>query len=122
MAFYGLQRRRAKGPFLREKGSPGEIAVPRDIHRMVEAMDSPDWIGVAPTGEKTSREQAERQLAGLLSVPAGQRPIPLQKIIYVSDSGSHALVVYWVYRATKEGPVGSMIRDTWLQTQVAQFR
>ena len=35
---------------------------PQDINRMVEAMDSPDWVGVAPTGEKTSRDQAEKQL------------------------------------------------------------
>ena len=89
---------------------------PQDIHRMVEAMDSPDWVGVAPSGEKTSREQAEKQLLGLLAIPVSQRPIPGQKIVFVSESGSRALVVYWVYRTTAEGPVGSMVRDTWRQT------
>jgi hypothetical protein len=88
----------------------------QDINRMVEAMDSPDWVGVAPTGEKTSREQAEKQLLGLLSIPVGQRPIPGRKIVFVSESGSRTLAVYWVYRTTGDGPVGSMVRDTWIQT------
>jgi hypothetical protein len=89
----------------------------KDINRMVEAMDSPDWVGVTPTGEKTSREQAEKQLLGLLSIPVGQRPIPKQKTVFVSQSDSSALVVYWVYRTTAEGSVGSMARDTWIQTR-----
>jgi hypothetical protein len=95
---------------------------PQDINRMVEAMDSPNWVSVAPTGEKSSRDQAEKQLLGLLSIPAGQRSTPLQKIIYVSESGTGTLVVYWVYRKTDEGPVGSMVRDTWIQTQVGWRR
>src|SRR5579862_7488137 len=84
----------------------------QDIIQMVEAMDSPDWVGVAPTGEKMSRSQAEEQLLALLSIPVGQRPIPKQKLIYVGDSGSRALVVYWVYRTTEEGSVGSIVRDS----------
>jgi len=89
---------------------------PQDIHRMIEAMDSPDWISVAPSGEKTFRDQAEKQLLGLLAIPAGQRPVPLQKILYASAADAQTIVVYWVYRNTDEGPVGSMIRDTWRQT------
>jgi hypothetical protein len=83
---------------------------------MLEAMDSPEWVGVGPTGEKTSRAQAEKQLLGPLAIPVGQRPIPGQKIVFVSESGPRVLVVYWVYRATAEGPVGSIVRDTWIQT------
>src|SRR5579859_4248830 len=94
----------------------------QDINRMVEAMDSPDSVSVAPNGEKTSRDQAEKQLLGLLSIPVGQRPIPLQKIIYVSNSASATLVVYWVYRITNEGPVGSIVRDSWTQTQAGWRR
>ncbi|MDX6459056.1 MAG: hypothetical protein QOH35_2658 [Acidobacteriaceae bacterium] len=71
---------------------------------MVEVMDSPDWVGVAPTGEKTFREQTEKQLLGLLSIPVGLKPIPGQKIVFVGESGSRALIVYWVYRTTAEGP------------------
>ena len=56
------------------------------------------WVSVAPNGEKTSRDQAEKQLLGLLSIPPGQRPTPLQKIVYVSEPGPRVLVVYWVYR------------------------
>jgi len=94
----------------------------QDINRMVEAMDSADCVSVAPNGEKTSRDQAEKQLLGLLSIPVGQRPIPLQKIIYVSNSASATLVVYWVYRITNEGPVGSIVRDSWTQTQAGWRR
>jgi hypothetical protein len=65
----------------------------QDIHRMVEVMDSPDWVGVAPTGEKTFREQTEKQLLGLLSIPVGLKPIPGQKIVFVGESGSRALIV-----------------------------
>ena len=95
---------------------------PHDINQMVETMDSPEWVSVSPTGEKTSRDQAEKQLLGLLSVPAGQRPTPLQKVVYVSESGLRAVVVYWVYRSTEDGPVGSMVRDTWTRTQVGWRR
>ncbi len=95
---------------------------PEDINKMVEAMDTPDWVGIGPAGEKMSRDQVEKQLVGLLSIPAGQRPIPLQKFIYVGDSGPRTLVVYWVYRNTDAGPVGSMVRDTWMQTQAGWRR
>ncbi len=94
----------------------------QDIIQMVEAMDSSDWVGVAPTGEKMSRSQAEEQLLALLSIPVGQRPIPKQKLIYVSDSGPRALVVYWVYRTTEEGSVGSIARDSWIKTQAGWRR
>jgi len=87
-----------------------------DIHRMVETTDSPDWVSISPTGEKTSRSEAEKQLEGLLSIPPGQRPAPLRKVIYASEQGTHASVVYWVYRLTEQGPVGSMVRDSWVQT------
>jgi hypothetical protein len=89
---------------------------PADIHRMMEAMDSPDWVSVAPTGEKTSRDDAENQLKGLLSIPPGQRPIPIQKTIFVSDQRSRVLVLYWVYRVTDQGKIGSIVRDSWLKT------
>lgn len=89
---------------------------PQDIHRMVEATDSADWVSVAPDGAKTSRPEAEQQLLGLLSIPAGQRPLPSQKVIYVANLQSRMLVVYWVYRITPQGPVGSMVRDTWSKT------
>jgi len=94
----------------------------RPLTQMVAAIDSPDWVGVAPSGEKTTRDEAEKQLLGLLSIPAGQRPIPLQKIIYVNVSGKQTLVVYWVYRNTPEGNVGSIVRDTWQQTQAGWLR
>ncbi len=87
-----------------------------DIHRMMDAMDAPDWVSVAPTGEKTSRDDAENQLKGILSIPSGQRPIPIQKTIFVSDQGSQVLVLYWVYRITDQGKVGSIVRDSWLKT------
>ncbi len=95
---------------------------PQDINRMVEAMDSPDWVGVAPTGEKMAREQAEKQLLGILSIPVGQRPIPEQRIVFVSQAKSIAIIVYWVYRNTDKGPVGSMARDKWMQTGVGWRR
>ena len=79
-------------------------------------MDAPEWISVSPTGEKTTRSEAENQLKGLLSIPVGQRPIPIQKTAYVSDQGDRVLVVYWVYRATDEGKIGSLVRDSWLKT------
>lgn len=86
-----------------------------DIGRMVEAMDAPDWIGLGPSGEKMGRSEAEKQLEGLLSIPPGQRPTPLQQVIYVSEHEKQALVVYWVYRKTDQGAVGSLVRDTWIQ-------
>jgi hypothetical protein len=89
---------------------------PEDVHRMVDAMDTPDWVSIAPTGEKMSRDEAEKQLVGLLSIPVGKRPVPLQKTIYVGEIGPRVVVVYWVYRITDAGAVGSIVRDSWLQT------
>ncbi len=94
----------------------------QDISRMVEAMDAPDWVSISPGGEKIFRGQAEEQLMGLLAVPTGQRPTPLQRIIYVHQSGVHTLVVYWVYRNTSQGPVGSVVRDTWTNTHLGWRR
>jgi hypothetical protein len=95
---------------------------PQDVHRMVEAMDTPDWIGIAPTGEKMSRDEAEKQLVALLSIPTGQRPVPIQKLVYATQQGSHLLAVYWVYRTAPQGPVGSIVRDSWSQTPVGWRR
>ncbi len=92
------------------------VKTPEDVHLMLEAMDSPEWVGIAPTGEKTTRNEAEKQLAGLLSIPVGKRPVPLQKTIYVGRPGPQVVVVYWVYRITDAGAVGSIVRDSWLQT------
>jgi hypothetical protein len=86
-----------------------------DIRRMVETTDAPDWVGVSPTGEKTSRSEAEKQLQGLLSIPPGQRPVPTQKVIYAGEQDTRVFMVYWVYRTTDQGAVGSLIRDTWIQ-------
>jgi hypothetical protein len=87
-----------------------------DIHRMVEAMDAPDWVSIDPTGAKMSRNEAERQLVGLLSIPVGQRPIPKQKTVYVGEQDKRVVVVYWVWRTTDKGSVGSLVRDSWVQT------
>lgn len=88
-----------------------------DIHRLVDATDSSDWVSISPTGEKIYRDGAEKQLLGLLSIPPGQRPIPVQKIVYASVLQTKVVVVYWVYRMTKKGPVGSLVRDTWFNAE-----
>jgi hypothetical protein len=87
-----------------------------DIHKMMEATDTADWVDVAPTGERMSRDVVEQQLSAIVSVPPAERPIPKHKIIYVGDLSSTVLVVYWTYRATARGLVGSMVRDTWIET------
>lgn len=90
---------------------------PEEIHKMMEAMDSKDWISISPTGEKTHRNDAEKQLVGILSIPVGQRPIPKQKIVFVNNAVSLTVAVFWAYRMTDQGPVGSLIRDTWQMTE-----
>jgi len=95
---------------------------PEDIRAMVEAMDSKDWVSISPNGEKNYRDDAEKQLVGLLSIPVGKRPVPKQKIIYVNIAGSITTTVFWVYRTTDQGAVGSLIRDTWEKTELGWRR
>lgn len=93
-----------------------------DIHKMMDAIDTADWVDVAPTGERMSRDVVEQQLSAIVSVLPGERPIPKHKIIYVGDLRSTVLVVYWTYRATARGLVGSIVRDSWIETSVGWRR
>ena len=93
-----------------------------DIHKMMESIDTPDWVDIAPTRERMSRDVVEQQLSAIVSVPPGDRPIPKHKIIYVGDLRSTVLVVYWTYRATARGLIGSIVRDTWIETSVGWRR
>ena len=87
-----------------------------DIEKLVSEMDVREWVASLPAGETMTRSEAITTLQGLLSIPPEKRPIPHQQILYMTETGWNALIVYWVYRESNHQLVGSLARDTWVQT------
>jgi hypothetical protein len=87
-----------------------------DIEKMVGAMDAPEWVASLPAGETMTRSEAINLLGGLLAIPAEKRPIPNQQVVYMTETGWNALVLYWVYRQAENRLIGSLARDTWVRT------
>jgi hypothetical protein len=87
-----------------------------DIARIVNGMDAPEWVSTLPAGETMTRAEEIAGLEGLLAVPPEKRPVPTLDFVYVKETGSNILAVYWVYRQTGHQMVGSLVRDTWVRT------
>lgn len=87
-----------------------------DIERIVNEIDVPEWVASLPAGETVTRLEAIATLEPLLSIPPEKRPIPRQQFLYMTETGWNALVVYWVYRESEGRLIGSLARDTWVQT------
>jgi len=93
-----------------------------DIESAVDNMDVPEWVANLPDGTTMTRPQAEEMLEGLLTVPSEKRPSVGQHIIYLTKTGWNILVVYWVYRPSNNGLIGSLARDTWVETSLGLRR
>ena len=87
-----------------------------DIENAVDRMDVPEWVANLPDGTTMTRPQSQEMLLGLLAVPPEKRPTVSQHIIYLNKTGWNILVVYWVFRPSTDGLVGSLARDTWVET------
>ena len=87
-----------------------------DIAKMVDALDTPDWVSIGPTGQTETRAQAIRDLESLLALPPEKRPTPRLDIIFVNETNWNMTALYWVYTGTEGQLTGSMARDTFVRT------
>jgi hypothetical protein len=87
-----------------------------DIAKMVDAIDTPDWVGIGPTGQTGTRAQAIRDLESLLALPPEKRPTPRLDIIFVNETNWNMTALYWVYTGVEGQLTGSLARDTFVRT------
>ena len=66
-----------------------------DIERIVNAIDTPDWLSVNADGTRLTREQSKQELARSLASPRGDQPT--FEILSFNQSGNAATAVCWVF-------------------------
>lgn len=87
-----------------------------DIAKMVDAIDTPDWVSIGPTGQTMTRSEAVRLLESLLDTPPDQRSSPKMDIVFMNETKWNATVLYWVYTGPEGQLTGSLARDTFVRT------
>jgi hypothetical protein len=87
-----------------------------DIAKMVDALDTPDWVSIGPTGQTMTRPEAVRGLEATLSTPPDQRSSPKMDIVFMNENKWNATVLYWVYTGPDGELTGSLARDTFVRT------
>jgi hypothetical protein len=93
-----------------------EAKTKEDIVKMVDALDTPDWVSIGPTGQTMTRAEAIRLLESLLATPPDQRSSPKMDIIFMNETKWNATVLYWVYTGPEGQLTDSMARDTFART------
>jgi hypothetical protein len=87
----------------------------KDLDQVLSTF-APEWVGTAPAGETLTLADLVREGESALSVPPDKRPIPQQQFAYIHQTGWNVLAVYWNYRKIGTRVIGSLYRDTWVQT------
>ena len=100
-----------------------------EIDRIVNAMDSPDWLSINADGSRLTRQDAKRELVRSLAGPRGAQPTI--DLLWFNQAGSSATGVAWVFGKSQTidtngqfGPkgarhkvlAGALVRDTWILT------
>jgi hypothetical protein len=93
-----------------------EAKTNEDIAKMVDAIDTPDWISIGPTGQTMTRAEAVRLLESLLATPPDQRSSPKMDIVFMNETKWNTTVLYWVYTGPEGQLTGSLARDTFVRT------
>ena len=101
-----------------------------DVGRIVDAIDTPDWVSINADGARLTREQSKQELVRSLAGPRGDQPGI--EILWLNQSGNAATAVCWVFgrsasvdTAGQFGPkgvrheilAGSLVRDSWTLTK-----
>ena len=101
-----------------------------DIERIVDAIDTPDWLSINADGARLTREQSKQELVRSLTGPRGDQPSI--EILWLNQSGNAATAVCWVFGKSNAldttgqfGPkgvrhellAGSLVRDSWTLTK-----
>jgi hypothetical protein len=67
-----------------------------EIVKAMDAFDAPDWVGVDPTGKRTSRQEAMKALETLVANPSDKRVLPDMEVVWMNIAGGKASVLMWV--------------------------
>jgi hypothetical protein len=100
----------------------GELKTPKDVERLIDIFQVPEWVGTFPAGETLTRESSVAEGVSILSIPPEKRPRPNIQFVYVTETGWNILAVYWQYRKDGEKIVGSLFRDTWVRAEAGWRR
>ena len=100
-----------------------------DVERIVNAIDTPDWVSINADGTRMTRDQSKRELVRSLAGPRGDQPA--LDLLWFNRSENTATTVCWVFGksntvdttgqfgpkgASHELRVGALVRDTWILT------
>jgi hypothetical protein len=80
------------------------------------ATFAPEWIGLMPAGETLTLADLRKDADTLLAIPPERRTLPKVDFVFVRQTGWNVLAVYWNYRVSGSQVIGSLYRDTWVQT------
>ena len=101
-----------------------------DVERIVNAIDTPDWVSINADGTRMTRDQSKRELARSLAGPRGDQPTI--DLLWLSQSDKAATAVCWVFGKSSsvdttgqfgrkgvrhELLTGALVRDTWTLTK-----
>lgn len=86
-----------------------------DMSRALASF-APEWVGNMPAGETLTFADLVKEAEAGLAVPPERRPIPKMDFVYIRQTGWNVLAVYWNSRKSGNQLIGSLYRDTWVQS------
>jgi hypothetical protein len=98
--------------------SQAAMRTARTNQELAQALGTfaPEWVGNMPSGETLTSADLTKEVEAGLAIPPEKRPLPKMDIVYIRQTGWNVLVVYWNSRRSGTRVVGSLYRDTWVQT------
>jgi hypothetical protein len=69
-----------------------------------------------PAGETLTFADLLKEGQAGIAIPPEKRPLPQLDFIYIRQTGWNVLAVYWSFRRSGRQLIGSLCRDTWVQT------
>jgi hypothetical protein len=118
------------GVYRQTLGGMQKATTAGEIERIVNAIDTPDWLSVSADGTRLTRDQSKQELVRSLAGPKGDQPTI--DLLWLSQSDKAATAVCWVFgksnsvdAAGQFGPkgarhellTGALVRDTWILTK-----
>jgi hypothetical protein len=90
----------------------------RTMEDVVRALSTfaPEWVGNMPAGETLTFADLLKEGQNGIAASPEKRPMPQMDFVYIRQTGWNVLAVYWSYRRSGTRLVGSLYRDTWVQT------
>jgi hypothetical protein len=101
-----------------------------EVERIVNAIDTPDWISINADGTRLTREEAKQELVRSLAGPRGAQPTI--NLLWLNQTANSVTAVAWVFgrsqtidSAGEYGPkgarhellAGALVRDSWVLTK-----